>query len=183
MKVIPVSYFHKHASLIILAGFVAGLLGGVIARFWMRWISTEPEFTWSGTLGIVLGFGVFGAMQSVVYSVRRKPRRKCFLVSVRILGAIFSLQLFVAAGAIMFPTVLTASLSLWRGKWKTWIRVLLSLISLTFWALIINSEIINNFGWSIATVAKILFFGAIYSSIIYALKPTIKEISAPDLNR
>lgn len=183
MKAILFPYFQKHSFLIIPFGFVAALLGGIIARLWMRWISTDPEFTWSGTLGIVLGFAVFGAIQSTVYTVRRKPRRKWFLVSIRILGVIFSLQLFMAAGAIMFPTVLTASLAVWRGKWKIWIRVLLFLIGFTFWVLIINSEIINNFGWSITTIAKILLFGTIYTSIIYALKPTIKEVSELDINK
>ncbi len=183
MKSIPVAYFQKPPHLIIPTGFVAGLLGGIIARLWIRWISTKPEFTWSGTLGIVLGFAVFGAVQSIVYTLRRKPQRKWFLVSIRILGVLFSLQLFVAAGAIMFPTVLTASLAVWRGKWKIWLRALLFLIGLTFWVLIINSEIINNFGWSIITVAKILLFGTIYSSIIYALRPTIKEVTQPYINR
>lgn len=166
-------YFQKHLYLIIPAGLVGGLLGGIIARSWMRWISTTPEFSWSGTLGIVISFAIFGAVQSAVYIVRSKPQRKWLLVLVRSLGVIFTLPLFVAAGAIMFPTVLTISLAKWRGKWKSWIRIPLSLIGLGFWGNIIYLEIIKDFGWSIATIGRILLMGIIYSGIIYALKPTI----------
>lgn len=163
----------EHPKLIIPAGFLAGLLGGIIARAWMRWISTDPEFSWAGSLGIVFGFAIFGAIQATVHTVRRKPRRNWHIVLVRILGVIFSLQLFFAAGAVMFPTVLTTSLALWRERWKTWIRVLLALSGFTFWVLIINSEIVSKFGWSLATIARILLFGIIYSAIIYALRPTV----------
>ena len=166
-------YFQKRPYLIIPAGLFSGLLGGVIARSWMRWISTNPEFSWSGTLGIMTVFTLFGAVQSTVYVVRRKPRRKWLLVLVRSLGVIFTLPLFGAAGSIMFPTVLTISLAQWRSKWKSWIRVPLSLIGLSAWGMAIYLEIIKNFGWSIATIGRILLMGIIYSGIIYALKPTI----------
>ena len=175
MKAISFGYLQKYPHFIIPAGFVGGLLGGAIARAWMRWISTEREFTWPGTLGVVMGFAVFGAMQATVYAVRRKHQQKSLLALVRILGVIFSLQLFLAAGATMLPTVLSASLAVWRDKWKFWIRVPLSLIGFIFWIMIVNSEIVYNFGWSIATIARILLFGLIYLGIIYALRPTISE--------
>ena len=40
-----------------MGGLAGGLAWGVIPRLWMRFISTNPEFTWSGTLFIVIGFG------------------------------------------------------------------------------------------------------------------------------
>ena len=167
------AYFQKHLYLIIPAGLIGGLLGGIIARSWMRWISTAPEFSWSGTLGIITIFTLFGAAQSTVYVVRCKPRRRWLPVLVRSLGVIFTLPLFAAAGSIMLPTVLTISLAQWRNNWKIWIRVPLSLIGLTAWGMAIYLEIIKNFGWSIATLGRILLMGIIYSGIIYALKPTI----------
>ena len=173
MKSISFAYFQKHPQLIIPAGLIGGLLGGVIARLWMRWITTYPEFSWSGTLSIVIWFAIFGALQSTIYVVRRKPRRKWILILLRILGVIFSLPLFVAQGAIMLPTVLTISLAKWRNKWKNWIRIPLALIGLTLWGAVIYSQIIKDFGWSIATIGRILLMAIIYSGIIYALKPTI----------
>lgn len=46
--------------------FLTGLAIGVIARFWMRWISTDPEFSWSGTIFIVGAFALFFTTQSLV---------------------------------------------------------------------------------------------------------------------
>jgi hypothetical protein len=44
----------------VIAGyFLTGLVLGVIARFWMRWISTDPEFSLSGTIFIVGAFALF----------------------------------------------------------------------------------------------------------------------------
>ena len=73
----------------------------------------------------------------------------------------------------MLPTVLTISLAQWRNKWKNWIRIPLSLIGLGFWGTVVYLEIIKDFGWSIATIGRILLMGLIYSGIIYALKPTV----------
>ena len=173
MRTISFTYFQKRPYLIIPAGLVGGLLGGIIARSWMRWISTAPEFSWSGTLGIITVFTLFGTVQSTIYAVRRKPRRKWILILLRILGVIFTLPLFGAAGSIMFPTVLTISLAKWRNNWKSWIRVPLYLIGLSAWGQVIYLEIIKDFGWSIATIGRILLMAIIYSGIIYALKPTI----------
>ncbi|HSP27497.1 MAG TPA: hypothetical protein VLN74_03025, partial [Ilumatobacteraceae bacterium] len=45
---------------IVLIGPFAGAALGVVARWWMRLISDDPEFTWSGTIFIVLAFTVMG---------------------------------------------------------------------------------------------------------------------------
>ena len=36
-------------GLLLVGGLVGGLLWGALARVWMRFISTDPEFTWDGT--------------------------------------------------------------------------------------------------------------------------------------
>ena len=160
----------------ILLGFLFGLVGGIVARFWMRWISTDSEFTWSGTLGIVIGFGIFGAVQATAKKMRSASHSKGRIRIARAFGVVFSLQLFVAAGAMMFPTVLTLSLAKWRQIWPSWMRVLLALTGLALWALIINSTIVEDFGWSATTLAKIVVFGWIYGAIIFALEPTIRAV-------
>lgn len=167
------SFAFKYPLLVIPAGFLAGLIAGTVARAWMRWISTDPEFSWGGTLGIIIGFGIFGAVQSTVYLVRSKPRKRWVAIFVRTLGVVFSLQLFVAAGSIMFPTVLLLSLALWRKKWIKLIRIFLAAIGGLIWILIIKTQILDDFGWSIATIGRILLFGLIYAVIIWALKSTV----------
>ena len=169
------TYLDQHLKLLVPFGFFAGLILGGIARAWMRWISDDPEFTWSGSLGIVIGFAIFGAVQAFVYSFRQRPRSKSASIIVRSLGVIFSLQLFIAAGAIMLPSVLTASLARWRTNWKSWIRIVLGLASLTAWLVIVKSEILDTFGWDIITLGRILLFATIYIVIIATLKPTVSD--------
>ena len=164
---------NKHPRLLIPLGLLAGLLLGIIARAWMRWVSTDPEFSWGGSLGVVIIFGIFGMIQAIVFSYTQKPHQRSRKRVVRAIGVFFSLPLFMAAGAVMFPTVLTASLALWRAKWKKWIRVFLATVSATFTVLVAKSEIVDDFGWSIATIGRLLLFGAIYSLIIRALRSTV----------
>ena len=49
---------------------------GICARVWMRFIATDPEFTWAGTLFIVIGFGIAGLGQSGAYLGRRADLRR-----------------------------------------------------------------------------------------------------------
>ena len=65
-----------NAAQIIAFGLFGGFSLGVIARLWMRWITTDPEFTWSGTLGIVIGFTLFGTAHSLLYYFKRPAQTK-----------------------------------------------------------------------------------------------------------
>lgn len=168
---------HRYPRLLIPLGFFGGLLLGVIARLWMRWISTTPEFSWGGTLGIVIGFGIFGAVQAGVTIYVKNRHGKLRTNLIRILGVVFSLQLFVAAGAIMFPTVLTGALSAWRREFPSAIRLSLAGISVAVAALIIKSEIVDDFGMNFVTVGRILLMIGIYACIIRALKATVSKLA------
>lgn len=154
----------------ILRGLVLGLLIGVIARLWMRWISTDPEFTWGGTLGIVIGFGIFGMVQATVRVFVENGHRKWSTNIARALGVFFSLQLFVAAGAVMFPAVLAGVLALWRDRWPVLIRNSLGVLSIGWVIFIIQTEIVHEFGLNMITVGKIILMLAIYLWIIASLK-------------
>ena len=96
-------------------GFFGGMTVGVLARVWMRWISTDPEFSWSGSIFIVMSFTIFFTVQSIVAVFRRRVRSRRATTLVRIFGVIFSLPIFGAAGAVMLPTVAIASIVLWTG--------------------------------------------------------------------
>ena len=61
-------------SKVVVAALTGGLALGVISRLWMRWISTDPEFSWSGTIFIVIAFMIFTTNQSIVFFyVRNLP--------------------------------------------------------------------------------------------------------------
>ena len=159
------------SSRLVLAGLGAGFSLGLAARLWMRLISKDPEFTWSGSIFIVLGFTVFGLGQAVVLVVRRRNSRRWRLTLVRTIGAISMLPLFVAAGAVMFPTVLGGGLALSRVDWRRltrWLWLLPAGGPVVF----VGRDLIDSFGWSGQTLAGFVTMLAIYATIIRASSST-----------
>jgi len=169
-----------------LATLACGLFGGFVlgaaARAWMRLISDSPEFTWSGTIFIVGGFTVFGLVQSTVALRRRRIRRRWALTIVRVIGIVGMMPLFVAAGAVMFPTVMGAGLARARSDWPRWVRVVCVVVALGPVALV-ASQVIGDFGWSLHSLAGLLVMLAIYGIIVWAtqfvLAPQLDGWRAP----
>lgn len=92
------------------AGFALGLAWGVAARVWMRLISTDPEFSWSGT-GFILGStAVCGLVFGVLYGVRGAGRSRWW----RLL-ALVCLVDFAGPGMVFIPAFLLGGL-LWFGR-------------------------------------------------------------------
>ena len=80
-------------------GFALGAGWGVLARVWMRLISTSPEFTWAGTLSIVLTAAVIGLALGVVHAARRRGGSRWFL----------------SPGIVLFPAAVIGGWGLRRG--------------------------------------------------------------------
>jgi hypothetical protein len=154
------------------AGFVAGALLGVVARLWMRWISTDPEFSWSGTTFIVLAFAVFGAAQAGAWAARHAGWRRSATCLVRFVAAVLSLGLFTAAGAMMLPTVVAASLARWRRDWPRPWRIGVAVISVPIAAVVVW-DIARHGGWTVWTFGRVALFLAIYGVIVTATQPTV----------
>lgn len=111
----------------LLAGAVLGLLWGVGMRAWMRFISTDPEFSWSGTLFIVGATTIAGTLTGLAYhrwQVGRGPWWRLLAFSYLPLGT--------AAGSVMLPTFVIGGIAWGRTRWPLWVRVLLGLIALGF---------------------------------------------------
>jgi hypothetical protein len=73
---------------------------------------------------------------------------------------------------MMFPSVALASVATWNlalGKRTKGVLLLLSLII----PVTISRDIVSDFGWSFATLGRILLFVAIYSVVTFATKPTM----------
>jgi hypothetical protein len=138
----------------------------------MRWIATEPDFTWSGSIFIVIAFTIFMVNQSLVKMLRQRFKSRRSVLLIRISGVIFSLPIFAGAGGMMFPSVALASVATWNpalGKRTKGVLLLLSLII----PVTISRDIVSDFGWSFATLGRILLFVAIYSVVTFATKPTM----------
>ena len=153
-------------------GLVGGLVLGVLARVWMRFISEDPEFSWNGTLFIVGGFGVFGLVQSLVAVARGRVARRRTLTVVRAIGGIATLPLFAAAGAVMFPTVLGAGLAIARTEWRRATRVVCVLIALGP-VLFVGNDLRGSFGWSLRTVGGFVAMLAVYAVVVWATRFTL----------
>lgn len=157
---------------VVLRALFSGFILGITARAWMRWISTDPEFTWSGTIFIVMAFMIFMTSQSIVMLLRQRYRARRSVLIARAGGVIFSLPLFSAAGLMMFPTVALASVGVWNptlGRRTRGVLILLSLIA----PIKISIDLISDFGWTIATLGRIVLFLSIYLVVIIATRPTM----------
>jgi len=161
---------------VLLAG-VAGLAWGVVARVWMRFVSTDPEFTWSGTLFIIFGFGIFGLAQGLALVGRRAGWRRPGLTVARVVGCIGMVPIFGGAGAIMMPTVLGGALAWFRTDWSRWVRGVLVAVACLPPAFVFGSGLAED-GWSIRLVVGSLLLLPLYGVIIRATRPTL----APQLD-
>ena len=110
-------------------GALAGLAWGVVARGFMRLLAEYPDFTWSGTLAIVVTASVVGGLVALVRWARRSGRSRWW----RLLGLPFVL-LFGAAGMLLLPGVVGVVMLLDRRRWLSVPGV--ALVGLTLWAVV-----------------------------------------------
>ena len=157
---------------LVVVGMLAAFALGVLGRLWMRLIAVRPEFTWGGTLGIVIGFTIFGLTESLVALARRRRWRPWAARVARCGGIIGMLPLFVAAGGQMMPTVVFGGLAAWRTDWPTIARVACMLVAAPS-VLFVGSQIVDDFGWSLHSLAGLAGLLALYSLIVWATRPTM----------
>ena len=162
---------------ILIAGPFAGLALGVGARVWMRLISDKPEFSWSGTIFILVGFTIFGVAQSIAIATRRRARRRWTLTIARVVGVIGLLPLFVGAGSVMLPTVVAGGLAYARTDWNRIVRVVCLAVAMLP-VLFVAKDLVGSFGWSVHTLLGFAGLLAVYGTIVVAARSTF----APQLD-
>ena len=91
-------------------GAVLGALWGVAARVWMRLVSTEPEFSWAGTLGIVVLSAVLGAGVAVSSVARSRHGWR----RVARLAVVPGMVMFAGQGLPFLPAFVVGGLLLRR---------------------------------------------------------------------
>ncbi len=156
-------------------GLLLGAVVGALARLWMRLIAEDPEFSWAGTLAIVIAFAVFGGGQALSWTARRSGFRRPGSTAARIGAAVLSLLIFGGAGSIMLPTVLAGALAVWRTDWNRVARALAGLVGLPIPVLVV-ADIVGPFGWSARSLTGVAGFVALYAVVILALEPTVAPV-------
>lgn len=82
-------------------GLLLGAAWGVLARIWMRWVSTDHSFSWAGTLGIIGIAATAGALLGLVHAARQRRGSWWWR-----LAAVPTLLLFAGAGIPLLPAYL-----------------------------------------------------------------------------
>jgi hypothetical protein len=125
----------------VVAGAGIGLAWAVSMRAWMRFITTDPEFTWGGTLAILGASTVVGALLGLARLRRRAGGAGWWRLS----G--LSLGLLGAGGAVMWPSAVLGAMALGRPR-PSWIRVLLGLAAVAAQVPVLGDAVFANPGLS-----------------------------------
>ena len=96
-----------------------GIAYGVAARGWMRLIATDPEFTWSGTLSILLAFGIIGLLLGLAYAAAANPAPRLPTRVAHAAGLAGIVLLAASPGAVMVPPIVYGAAAL-RGTRPRW---------------------------------------------------------------
>ncbi|TCC35789.1 hypothetical protein [Kribbella speibonae] len=94
------------------AGFGLGVVWGAAARVWMRLISTDPGFSWSGTGFILALTGTSGLVLGILYGVRRAGRSRWWRVL-----AVLCLVTFAGPGLVLLPAFALGGLLYLHHPW------------------------------------------------------------------
>ena len=164
-------------STALLAGAAAGALWGLVARGWMRYISAEHEFSWGGTLAIVVIFALFGFGQAVAAVVRRSGRGQRGQIAGRVVAIASTIPLGVAAGAMMLPSTLLAAIALGRTGMHPLARLALAALA-AIPALLVLQQLLSELTDWRAVIGWALMF-AIYLPLVWALSRAIRPFPRP----
>ena len=152
----------------------------------MRFISTDPQFTWNGTLFIVIGFGLAGLAQSAAFLGRRAHLRRPQMTALRVATFASLLPLGMAAGGPVFPTIVLAPLALTHTDWSRRTRIRggerVAMLPVLFVARILSDNLPV-----VRTLVGLRWFLVIYAGIVWAagftLAPQLDGWRAPQAVR
>jgi hypothetical protein len=136
----------------IISGAIGGLVWGVLMRLWMRFISTDPEFSWSGTGFILAAALLAGLGLGIAYALSRGGHRgwwRLFALPLILLGA--------GAGSIMLPGTVIGGLAFGRRNWPKVIRVILATVAIVGTLALIGLTSEDGFGLIKTAVALVIF--------------------------
>ncbi len=159
---------------IVLVAPIAGAALGVVARCWMRLISDDPEFSWGGTIFIVLAFTVAGAGHGVAWAARRARVQRRWSTAARVLAAVLTMPIFAGAGAMMLPTVFGATVASARTDWPRAVRVVFAVLAIPV-PIIIGADLVGN-GLTVGVLLGVVLMVATYTVIVRSLNAVAAPI-------
>lgn len=109
-------------------GVGAGAGWGIVARAWMRVISDQPEFSWSGTLYVVAAPAAIGALVALAHVAMARHWRGAVLV--RVPAVVVHVLLGVGAGMALLPTIVFGGIAVARRRFGWGLRAGLALLVL-----------------------------------------------------
>jgi hypothetical protein len=159
------------APMVLASALGIGMAWGALARVWMRLISTDPEFTVSGSVFIVGAFTVAAVAQAIALVARRwrAPLARLFGRVVGILGMV---PLFTGAGAIMLPTVVGGGLAVGQREWPRAARVLATMVAMAP-VLGVTVSLVNDLGPGPRLLAGFVVLVGLYGGIVAAVSVSL----------
>ncbi len=162
------------------SGLITGLSLGVAARGFMRLLTDEPEFTWSGTIFIIGLFVVFGLVQGLVAAIRTRTTRRWITVPARLIGGLSYLMLGGGPGVLMVPFLWFGALALWQTTWRCWQRATLATLAAAnmvgFIGLTLSEEGFDRL-LEPRVIAGFAIFAATYAGAVWSAGPTLSPRS------
>lgn len=107
----------------LIRGLLLGATVGVAYRAWMRLISADPQFTWDGTIFIIMLGVVAGIGASLTRTARVRFEHRWSRGAARTLGTVTVLVLGLGQGMIALPVWLLAGLAWGRSNANRWVRI------------------------------------------------------------
>lgn len=159
---------------ILLIAPVAAAALGVVARGWMRLITEDPEFSWNGTIFIVMAFTMAGAGHGLAWAARRAGVRRRCSTPARVIAALATLPIFTGAGALMLPTVVGATLAGARSDWPRFVRVLSAALAVPV-PVVIALDLVES-GLTPLTLLGCVLLAATYAVIVRSLYAVVAPI-------
>jgi hypothetical protein len=142
----------------------------------MRLISTEPEFSMSGSAFIAGAFGIAATSQAVALVALRR-HTSVVRGAGRIVGLAGMLPLFLGGGAVMLPTVIGGGLAVGQRDWPGPLRAFAAVVALAP-IVAVSASLVDDFGLSARLVAGIAGLLVVYGGVVSAVSASLGK--APD---
>ena len=170
----PMRFQRRRRVWLVPIGVLIGATTGVIARGWMRLITDDAEFSWAGTIFIVVAFTIAGVGHGIAWAARATTVRRRRSTVARVCGAVLTLPLFAGAGALMLPTVAAGSIACWRRDWVWPVRTLLAVIAAAAPVVVVVD--VADHGVTARRLLGVLLFALTYASIIASMRSIVAPV-------